>query len=316
MKKAVGCRDRVCGGEVAAGQYRRQRTMPFEDCIRQGAECGGRRRGVASKPGRAPDIRHALPSRQQGVVGGQRREGALLGPHLIERVVGCGFQRETDRQRVAQCAAHLVVVEERERHATCLLRRMTQVGQPRAKQAVANLEPMVEKAERPIDCQRRKPQRQPSKLDGHRIQVNSVQAPFRDRATNARSFSRSQVGGMTHARADERRFVGGREIPARRHQKGAAPHRRIDDAKLKDLVGCGVPDQRCERAPDQVVGDRLWRVEGPGRLADPGSAFQADSRRLNLWLVVEQRFIDRTELFHAEVSVGDSFASRSIRRGS
>ena len=43
---------------------------------------------------------------------------------------------------------------------------MAQIGQPRAKQAVANLEAMVEKAERPIDRQRRKPQRELGEIDG------------------------------------------------------------------------------------------------------------------------------------------------------
>ena len=150
---------------------------------------------------------------------------------------------------------------------------MTKAREPGAEQAVADLQAVIEEAERPIGGERRQPERQPRQLHGHGIQVDAVQAALGDRAADGRrARARSEIARMAAARSNERRFVGGGEIAAGGDQKRAAAHRRVDDSKLQDAFGRGVADERSERPADKVVGDRLRRVERAGRFADARSA--------------------------------------------
>src|SRR5580765_8365207 len=98
---------------------------------------------------------------------------------------------------------------------------MPQVGEPRAKEAVPDLEPVIEKAERTISGQRREPEREARKLDSHRIEIDAVEAAFRNGPANRDALGFADVVGMATARADDRQLVGGRKIPARRDEKRA-----------------------------------------------------------------------------------------------
>ena len=121
--------------------------------------------------------------------------------------------------------------------------------------------------------------------------------------------------------SDERRFVRVGEIPARGDEKRAAAHRRIEDAQRQDLLGRRVAHERAERAPHEVVGDRLRRVERAGGLADAGSAVERDvvprgrawpRGRLERRLVVEQRLVHRAELLDAEIAIRDPLAPAAV----
>src|SRR5258707_837122 len=72
-------------------------------------------------------------------------------------------------------------------------RRVTQLRQPGAEQAVADLETMVEETERPIGRQRGQPERQAGKLDRHRIEVHSVQAALGDGPADAGALGIADV---------------------------------------------------------------------------------------------------------------------------
>ena len=76
------------------------------------------------------------------------------------------------------------------------------------------------------------------------------------------------VGRMAAAAVDQGGFVGAGEVPARRDEKGAASHRRVGHSELEDLVRRLAAKQRRERLSDQMIGNRLRRVEGPGGLAN------------------------------------------------
>ena len=72
--------------------------------------------------------------------------------------------------------------------------------------------------------------------------------------------------------SNQRPLVGAREIAAGRYQKRRASHRRIDDAEIEDTLGRRVGDEWIKRATDNIVGQRLWRVEGACRLAPIAAA--------------------------------------------
>src|SRR5262249_30301472 len=116
------------------------------------------RRALGLEPRRAPEIRHPFPSRKPRVAVGQRGERAFLRPHLIQRVVWRRLQRKTNWQRVTEGAGHLLVSKEWQLDASGLGRRTSQRCDPRAKQAVADLQAAIEGAERPIGSKRRQPE--------------------------------------------------------------------------------------------------------------------------------------------------------------
>ena len=63
-------------------------------------------------------------------------------------------------------------------------RCLAEILDPRTQQAVAALEPVIEKRQRAIRGKRGQPQRQASKLHGHRIDIHAIQTAFCDRASN------------------------------------------------------------------------------------------------------------------------------------
>ena len=158
---------------------------------------------------------------------------------------------------------------------------------------------MIEKAQRTIGCQRREPEREPCELDRHGVQIDAVQAAFGDGASDGCAFGLPDVAGQTAARVDKRRFVCAREVPARRHEKRAAAHGRIDDPEPENAVGRQPAHERRERAPDDEVGDRLRCVERAGRFSNSGSRLQRHRLAIDDRRVVEQGFIDGAELLDA-----------------
>src|SRR5438477_10808792 len=134
-------------------------------------------------------MRDALPPRQRTLIARQLRKRALLRAHLLDGVVRRALEGEPDWQRFTQRAGYRVVIEQGQRHrglrlADCGLRiadcglasglatrsrRLPEPREPCAEQAVADLEPVVEKREGPIDRERGQPERQARELDGHRI---------------------------------------------------------------------------------------------------------------------------------------------------
>ena len=183
---------------------------------------------------------------------------------------------------------------------------------------------VIEKRQRPVGRERRQPQRQPRELDGHRVQVDAVQAPLGNRPPRRHALALAEIAAVVRTGPDERRFVRLGQIAARGHQERAAAHRRIDDAELQDALGRRVAHQRAERAANEVVGDRLRRVERAGGFSNAGAADQPDREAIAACrrsvvlkparFVVEQRFVHRAELLDAEVAVRDAFAPGAIGR--
>ena len=179
-----------------------------------------------------------------------------------------------------------------------------------------HLEVVIEECERPIGRERRQPQRQPGELDGHRVHVDAVQTPLRHPSPQQRALVFTEIRRLIAASSNQRRFVRIRQIPARGDEKRAAPHCRIDDAKLEDFVGGRLVNQGTQSPADQVVRDGLRRVERAGGLSNAGSTGQGDDgapatgSTLLAWharFVVEQCLVHRSELFDPQVPVSNPF---------
>ena len=274
VKEPPRLADGVGRVEIPAGDRRRQRAAPGQDRVRQRRRTPtrARRRPPAGTTRRTRDRRSASTATR-------RPSGPSARPaHAPSRAPAPACRWASSRARTAPAAPRaarssiVVVVEQRQGasapRAPARVRRVPQVGEPRAEQAVADLEVVIEKAQRPIGRQRREPERQPRELDGHRVQVDAVQASLGDRSPDGDPVRVADVARVAAAGANERGLVRGREIPAGGDEKRAAAHRRIDHAQLQDAFGRRVAHERCERPPDEVVGDRLRRVERPGRLAN------------------------------------------------
>ena len=319
VKQAPRLAERERAIEKPRGHGCRQIATAGERRVGQRSERRRRRRGVACEPGGAPEMRHLLPPRQRRIARGQRGIRALLRAHLLDRVVRQRLEREAHRQRVAHRVRNRFVLEQRKAvrrtRGAPHDRRPPELREPGAEQAVAGLQAMIEEAQRTIGGERREPERQARELHRHRVEIDAVQAAFGDRASNGRAFRLADVARETAARLDERRLVRGREISARGHQKGAAAHRRIDDAEAQDVLRRPAADERPERPTDDEVGDRLRRVERARRLPDSGSRLQRDAVALDDGRVVEQRFVDGAELLDAEIAVRDPLAPAARRRG-
>lgn len=216
-------------------------------------------------------MRDPLPSGHRRVVRGEVCERALLRAHVLQGVVRDALEGKADRQRLAQRVRHGLVAEERKRRGGSPAtgqRRLAKLREPGPKQAVADLQAMIEKAERPIGGEGRQPQRQPGELDRHRVEIDAVEAALRDRPSDPCVLGFADIGRVASARLHQRRLVSAREKAARRHQESAAAHCGIDNTQTKNLFGGRAVDQRAKRAADEIVGDRLRRVKRAGRLPD------------------------------------------------
>ena len=181
--------------------------------------------------------------------------------------------------------------------------------EPRAEQAVADLQPVIEKAERTISGERGEPQREARELDRHRVEVDAVQDALGDRPPHPDPVGFTDVGRMTASGPHQRGLVGAREKPAGGDEEGAAAHRGIDDAQPEDLIGRRIAHQRAERPPHHVVRDRLRRVERAGRFSHTRAGLQRNQSAVDARLVVEQRLVYGAQLFDAEVAIGDALAT-------
>ena len=197
---------------------------------------GGIRRRRRRQPARAPEIRHPLPARQPGVAPVEPRERLFLGADLLERVVGNRLEREPDRQRGLERVPDRLRVEQRKGGRVAPGRRAAALGrpgearQPRAEQAVAGLQTMIEKRQRPIGRERGQPERQPRQLHGHRIEIDAVETAFGDRPADGGALVLADVARMAAARTGR--------APLRTPARGTGTRRR-------ETRRCPSPDRRC-----------------------------------------------------------------------
>ena len=116
-----------------------------------------------------------------------------------------------------------------------MLRRAQIVGR-RADETVADAKAMIEKAEGLAAGERREPERQARELHRHGIGIDAKQTALGDQPSNVRVLRLVEVGVRASALVDERALYAAREVPARRDEKRAAAHGRIDDAEREDRV--------------------------------------------------------------------------------
>ena len=179
---------------------------------------------------------------------------------------------------------------------------------------------MIQERERLLGRKRRKPQRQPRQVNGHRVQVDPEETPLRHQPAKAGAIRRRHVSFAAVSGTDERRLVRAREEAARGHEKGTAAHRRVHDPERQDAVGTGIADQRLERLANEEARDRPRRIESAGRLPTrylASGEYDGRSRCGTTrgtrgcrkhWLVVEQSFVHGPELFDAEIPVPHALA--------
>ena len=156
-------------------------------------------------------------------------------------------------------------------------------------------------------------------MDGHRIEIDAEQTSLRDGPAHRRTLGRANVARVTAACADERGLVRMREVLARRDQERAAAHRGVEDLEGENPFGFGLIDQRPERTSNEVVCQRLRRVERTGRLALRRAVLQCDTRcrpaGLDDRFVIEQLLVDGTQLLDAQLAVSDALAAGTIHGG-
>src|SRR6516164_6072082 len=133
---------------------------------------------------------------------GQLREGTLLCADLFHGVAW-QFQRESGRQRCPDRVCDCVSTEQWERvggMTPCARRwRMAKVGEPRTEQAVANLQPVIQKTERPIRGEGTQPQRQARELDSHGVEVHAIQTALRNRSPDDDALPFIDVARVTNS---------------------------------------------------------------------------------------------------------------------
>ena len=180
-----------------------------------------------------------------------------------------------------------------------------------ADQAVAADEVVIEKRQRLAGRKRREPEREARELHRRRIQVDAEETSLRDDPPEHRAVRFVDIRLAGRAVANQRPFVGAREISARRDEKGRAAHRRIHDAQLENAIGRRAVDQRMQRAPHDVVGERLRCVERAGRLARVASSPKQHLISFRVCvgrLVIEHALVHRAELLDAKVAIVDARA--------
>ena len=105
---------------------------------------------------------------------------------------GVCSRREPDRQRRRGAPRRRRVVEQRQRVVAVRARRLgrrrrpAKLREPGAEQAVAGLQMVIEKRQRPVGGERRQPERQPRELHRHRVDVDAEQTSLGDRPPDRR----------------------------------------------------------------------------------------------------------------------------------
>src|SRR6185369_15207714 len=91
------------------------------------------------------------------------------------------------------------------------------------------------------------------------------------------------------------------ELTARGDKKGAASHRRIEDAQAEDLIGRSSVEQRGQSLANEIRRERARRVERTCGLSEITRASKFAVPRL----VFEYLFVNRAQFLHVEVAIGD-----------
>ena len=270
VKEAVRRGDSFGLRQTSRDRRRRQCAPPVtrHSTARRTPMAGSARSG---EPLRAPQVGDALPLRQRRC---RARSSAASARSFARTCSGVSFGSapgESHRQRVAQrdrswWRSSKSGGPPRRRASR---RRVARPGRHES-QAPSRLSPalkmVIEKAERPVGGKRRQPERQPRQLHGHGLRST----PYRHRSATIRRMP-ARSAGRGRSRGSRPR---GRARPRMRapetagaDQKRAAAHRGIEHLEAQDLFGRGVAHERRERAADQIVRDRLRRVERAGGLS-------------------------------------------------
>ena len=140
----------------------------------------------------------------------------------------------------------------------------------RAEEAVAALDVGVEERERLAGLEGLEPEADLAQLDGHRVEVDGVDAVGDD---VAQGMADGGGGGLALARADRRQALGepvgggDEEVPGAR---GRVDDRELEDRPLgasRSLPRDRLVDDRVEGGVEQAVDQARRRVVGAGRLA-------------------------------------------------
>jgi len=83
---------------------------------------------------------------------------------------------------------------------------------------------VIQKTEGPVHRQRRQPHGETRELNGHRIQIHSVQTALRNQPSKSGSIRVAQIDRVARAGLEECGFVRRGEITARRDEKRPASH--------------------------------------------------------------------------------------------
>ena len=114
--------------------------------------------------------------------------------------------------------------------------------------------------------------------------------------------------------ANQRFLRDGCQVATGGNQKGAAPHRGVQNAQVEDCIRRPTVDQRVERPANEKTCDGARRIEGAGRFAGVAGANETDGLSGGLRLIVEDSLIDGAELLDIEIAVRDPGA-RAARSG-
>jgi hypothetical protein len=112
----------------------------------------------------------------------------------------------------------------------------------RADEAVPADEVVIQKRQRFVGRQRRKPEREAGQLHGRWIQVDTEETSLSDQAPELRAVHFIDTCFVGQAFANQRTLVRARQIPACGDEKGSTAHRWIHNAKLKNSIGRSVVD--------------------------------------------------------------------------
>jgi hypothetical protein len=166
---------------------------------------------------------------------------------------------------------------------------------------------MIEERQRLVYGKRGQPQGETRDLHSGRIHIDPEQAALRHLAAKSDAVGGSDVRTMPTAISNEGFFRGLGHLRARRDEKCAAAHCRIENAQLQDLFRGLVGDERSQCFANDVGRENPRRVERARRLAQVACARQVT----RVGLIVEDLFVDSAELFDIQIAVDDATASGS-----
>src|SRR6185436_3160492 len=171
---------------------------------------------VGPEPGGAPRVGESPPYRERTVGRIQRIDSAFLRAHDRGGVVWLPLDAEARPDRRRHPRRQPVIVEQRQRRGGAAARAARRLArdlvEPRADEAVAGAQVMIEEGERTVGGERAEPERQPRQLYGGRIQIDAVQAALRHQAPEGGPIGGRDVGGGERSVPNECRFIGVRKI--------------------------------------------------------------------------------------------------------